>query len=74
MIEYKLNWIGYSQPFYYKEASYEEFTYMIEKNHLGKNQLLIKIDDHWKQITGGQRLGKIMRLAEKDLERRLSNR
>ena len=55
----------------YQRAEYKGFVYYIERGYSGKYKLLIKIDDEQNHITGGQTVGKIKRIAEKDLKKRL---
>jgi hypothetical protein len=55
----------------YQRAEYKGFVYYIERGYFGKYQLLIKVDGNQNHITGGQTVGKIKRIAEKDLKKRL---
>lgn len=57
----------------YQRAEYNGIVYFIERSYFGKYQLLIKIGGKQNHITGGQTVGKIKRIAEKDLKKRLDS-
>lgn len=77
-VEPKLKWSFYNGEWF---AIYSGFRYDIVRTRIRNlvtgydktlNQLYVIINSESNHITGGQNIGKIKKLAEKDLERRLN--
>lgn len=73
-VEPKLNWSFYNGEWF---AIYSEFRYDIVRIRTRTrtiNQLYVYIDNDRVHVTGGQNTGKIKKLAEKDLNRKLNEK